>query len=140
MSGWSLYLDRTGVPTYLYNCFGHDLTTIRHDRALTPGRHEIEMRYDHDGGFGAGGMTTLAVDGVVVDEARIERTVPIKFSMSGETFDVGIDTGAQVGPYEHGFECTAEIHGVTLERIADPDRATREKMRAGERSAALRSQ
>lgn len=140
MSGWSLYLDHTGVPTYVYNCFGHDLTTICHDRALTPGRHEIEMRYDHDGGFGAGGVAALVVDGVVVDEARIERTVPIKFSMSGETFDVGIDTGAQVGPYEHGFECTAEIHGVTLERIADPDRATREKMRDGERSAALRSQ
>ncbi len=140
MSGWSLYLDHTGVPTYVYNCFGHDLTTICHDRALTPGRHQIEMRYDHDGGFGAGGVAALVVDGVVVDEARIERTVPIKFSMSGETFDVGIDTGAQVGPYEHGFECTAEIHGVTLERIADPDRATREKMRDGERSAALRSQ
>ena len=140
MAGWSLYLDGDGFPTYLYNCFGHDLTTIRHDRALLPGRHEIEMHYQHDGGFGAGGLVTLFVDGESVDEARIERTVPIVFSMSGETFDVGIDTGAPVGRYEHGFECTAEIHGVTLERLDEPDRATRQDMRAGEQAAALRTQ
>lgn len=140
MAGWSLYLDSDGVPTYVYNCFGYDLTTIRHDRAIPPGRHEIEMRYDHDGGFGAGGRVTLSVDGEPVDEARLERTVPIVFSMSGETFDVGVDTGAPVGPYEHGFECTAQIHGVTLERLDDPGRATRENMRTGEQAAALRAQ
>lgn len=33
MSGWSLYLDRAGVPTYLYNCFGHDPS-----RSVTIGR------------------------------------------------------------------------------------------------------
>jgi arylsulfatase len=140
MSGWSLYLDEEGRATYLYNCFGHDLTTVQHERPLPPGRREIEMRYAHDGGFGAGGVATLYVDGEPVDEARIERTVPIKFSMSGETFDVGIDTGAPVGPYEHGFECTAEIHGVTLERLVDPDRATRDRMSEGERTAAVRAQ
>ena len=25
--------------------------------------------------------------------------------MSGETFDVGIDTGSPVGPYPHDFRC-----------------------------------
>jgi arylsulfatase len=140
MSGWSLYLDEEGRATYLYNCFGHDLTTVQHERPLPPGRREIEMRYDHDGGFGAGGVATLFVDGEPVDEARVERTVPIIFSISGETFDVGVDTGAPVGPYEHGFECTAEIHGVTLERLVDPDRATGDRMREGERTAALRAQ
>jgi arylsulfatase len=140
MAGWSLYLDETGVASYVYNCFGHDITVVRGAIALEPGRHEIEMRYRHDGGFGAGGVITLWVDHEAVDEARVERTVPIVFSMSGETFDVGIDTGAPVGPYEHGFECTAEIHGVTLERLADPDRATRDRMRAGEGAAALRTQ
>jgi arylsulfatase len=140
MAGWSLYLDETGVPSYVYNCFGHDITVVRGATALAAGRHEIEMRYQHDGGFGAGGVITLFVDHEAVDEARVERTVPIVFSMSGETFDVGIDTGAPVGPYEHGFECTAEIHGVTLERLADPDRVTRDRMRSGERTAALRTQ
>ena len=66
--------------------------------------------------------------------------MPIVFSMSGETFDVGVDTGAPVGPYEHGFPCTAEIHGVTLERLDERDRVTAERMRAGEHAAALRTQ
>ena len=35
--------------------------------------------------------------------------------MSGETFDVGIDTGAPVGPYPPGFPCSGEIIGVTLD-------------------------
>ena len=37
--------------------------------------------------------------------------------MSGETFDVGVDTGAPVGPYESGFPFTGEIIEVVLERI-----------------------
>jgi len=73
-------------------------------------------------------------------EGRLERTVPIVFSVSGETFDVGVDTGAPVGPYRHGFECTAEIHGVTLERFDEPSRSTRDQMRAGEHAAGLRAQ
>ncbi len=139
MAGWSMYLD-DGVPTYLYNCFGHDLTFVRAAEPLAPGDHELVVHYAHDGGFGAGGLVTLSVDGTEVDRARVERTVPIVFSMSGETFDVGVDTGAPVGPYEHGFPCTADIHGVTLERLDDPDRATADRMRAGERTAAMRTQ
>jgi hypothetical protein len=57
-----------------------------------------------------------------------------------ETFDVGVDIAALVGPYDHGFECTAQIYGVTLERLDEPDRATSKRMRAGERSDELRSQ
>ena len=36
----------------------------------------------------------MSVDGSPVAGARIERTVPLVYSMSGETFDVGIDTGS----------------------------------------------
>lgn len=139
MAGWSLYLD-DGVPTYLYNCFGHDLTFVRGEGPLGPGRHALEVVYVHDGGFGAGGVASLLVDGTAVAEARIPRTVPIVFSMSGETFDVGVDTGSPVGPYEHSFPCTAEIHGVTLERLTEPDAATARLMREGETQAALRTQ
>ena len=39
--------------------------------------------------------------------------------MSGETFDVGTDTGSPVGPYPHDFKCTAIINGVTLARLND---------------------
>jgi len=140
MAGWSLYLDEAGVPTYLYNCFGHDLTFLRAAEALASGEHELRMIYVHDGGFGAGGDASLFVDDALVASARIERTVPVIFSMSGETFDVGIDSGAPVGPYDHGFPCTAEIVGVTLERLSEPDAETRRKMVAGEFEAGLRTQ
>jgi arylsulfatase len=82
----------------------------------------------------------FVVDGSEVDRARIERTVPIIFSMSGETFDVGIDTGAPVGPYPRGSACTAQIIGVTLERLTDPDARTRRAMVDGEFKASLSTQ
>ncbi len=145
MAGWSLYLessgsDRAGAPTFLYNCFGHELTSVGADSPLEPGRHQLRMFYQHDGGLGAGGVMTLFVDGIEVDTARLERTVPIVFSMSGETFDVGVDTGAPVGPYPHRFECTADVVGVTLERLKDPDPAVRAAMAEGEFRAMMASQ
>jgi arylsulfatase len=100
----------------------------------------VKVVYLHDGGFGTGGTAVLLVDGSEVARERIERTVPIVFSMSGETFDVGIDTGAPVGPYEHGFAFTGSIIGVTLERLSEPDADTRRKMFEGEIRAGLTAQ
>jgi arylsulfatase len=140
MAGWALYLDDDGRPHYLYNWFGHALTTVSGPDPLSAGAHTLLARYDHDGGFGAGGEVSFFVDGVEVDRARIDRTVPIIFSMSGETFDVGIDTGAPVGPYPHGFPCTAQIIGVTLERLANPDAEVRRAMADGEFKASLSTQ
>ncbi|MCP3854543.1 MAG: arylsulfatase [Actinomycetia bacterium] len=139
MSGWSMYLD-DGVGVFLYNCFGQYLTEVRGSESLPPGFHQLRLFYEHDGGLGAGGVMSWLIDGVEVDSARLDRTVPIVFSMSGETFDVGVDTGAPVGPYDHGFPCTAEILGVTLERLEDPDPDVRRAMAEGEFRAALASQ
>ena len=140
MAGWAMYLDTQGVASYVYNLFGRVLTTVQDRQPLSSGRHVLRLRYDHDGGFGAGGELTFTVDEVDVDGARLDRTVPIIFSMSGETFEVGVDTGAPVGPYPHGFPCTAEIIGVTLERLRRPDAATRAAMADGAINAALRTQ
>ena len=140
MAGWSLYLDHRGRATYLYNWFGHDLTTIDDPDPIEPGRRSVSVLYIHDGGFGAGGRAQLLVDDRVVGTARIERTVPVRFSMSGETFDVGVDTGAPVGDYEPGFACTAEIVGVTLERLTEPDAETRRAVIDGEFRASISTQ
>jgi arylsulfatase len=121
MSGWSMWL-RDNSPHFTYNCFGHDITTIS-GTALTSGHHVIVVDFVYDGGFGAGGDIVMSVDGTIVTGARIERTVPLVYSMSGETFDVGIDTGSAVGPYPHDYRCTAAISGVTLERMSEPDPA-----------------
>ena len=129
-NGWSIYLDG-GVPTWHYNLYGHERTTVAGDLALPPGRHEVRLLFDYDGGFGSGGTATLAVDGVVVDSGRLERSVPVGFSMGGETFDVGTDTGSPVGPYPHEFACTATIHGVTIELLGEVSDATREAVAVG---------
>lgn len=119
MSGWSLWLDRD-TAKFTYNCFGHDITTIA-SLPIEPGRHHIIVDFVYDGGFGAGGVMVISVDGITGEGARIERTVPLVYSMSGETFDVGIDTGSPVGPYPHDYRCTATIEEVILERLNEPD-------------------
>jgi arylsulfatase A-like enzyme len=140
MSGWSLYLDDDGVPVFLYNCFGHDLTFARAPHALSVGSHTVVVEFAYDGGFGAGGQLNLIVDGVDSASSRIDRTVPIVFSMSGETFDVGVDTGAPVGPYPHRYPCTASIETVTLERLTELDPETSRLVRQGTFRASLASQ
>ena len=141
MSGWSLYLDPDGRPAYVYNCFGQYITSIVGAEPLGTGSHELVVRYAHDGGFGAGGLADLSVDGVSVGSGTIERTVPIVFSMSGETFDVGRDTGAPVGDYPHGFAFTGgHVIDVTLERLSEPDAKTRLAMRDGELRAGRNAQ
>lgn len=96
--------------------------------------------FAYDGGFGGGGDVTLQVDGSAVAAARLDQTVPIVFSMSGETFDVGVDTGAPVGPYPHRFPFTGGIVGVTLERLDEPSPEVLELIRTGEFRASLSTQ
>ena len=120
MAGWSLYVDDDSRPVFHYNWLGHQHHVAASPEALVPGRRVVTLDFVHDGGFGAGGDAVLAIDGVPVAGVRIERTVPVVFSMSGETFDVGLDSGAVVGPYPHVYRFTGEIHGVTLERLSEP--------------------
>lgn len=131
MAGWSLYLDADGVPTYHYNWFGHEHTVMRAPQSLSAGPHVVAVVFAYDGGFGAGGDTTLLVDGSPVATARVERTVPLVFSMSGETFDVGTDTGSPVGSYRHDYQCTASITGVTIERLNAPSQDVQAMVRNG---------
>lgn len=140
MAGWSLYLNEAGKPTYLYNWFGHELSLLESVEALGAGDHELVMHYVHDGGFAAGGFATLFVNGHTVAEKRIDKTVPIIFSMSGETFDVGRDTGSPVGPYPHNFPFTGGIVGVTLERLTDTDEEVKQTEVKGRFQAGLSSQ
>jgi len=140
MAGWSLYLDEAGKPSFVYNWFGHELTVIASDQALSEGEHKIKLHYEHDGGFGKGGLATLQVDGTTAAEGRIEQTVPVVFSMSGETFDVGRDTGSAVGSYPHDFEFKDKILGVTLERLSSKDKKTQDAETKGKFKAGLSTQ
>ena len=140
MAGWSLYLDEHTKPVFHYNLFGHEHFSFKSDTPLKSGHQSIEVLFAYDGGFGAGGTVSLSVNGSEVSRGQITKTVPLVFSMSGETFDVGVDTGSPVGPYRHNFECTAQIESVTLERLDEPPKEILEKMREGEFRASLSTQ
>ena len=118
---------------------GRALTYVRGQTPVASGRHRLTVVYEHDGGFGAGGLAHLLVNG---EEFLAENqcTVPVIFSMSGETFDIGRDTGAPVGPYEHQFPFSGDIESVTLERLNQPDNATAKLERQGRFKASLSSQ
>ncbi|CAM5478719.1 hypothetical protein [Streptomyces coeruleorubidus] len=47
--GWTLYFTE-GRPAYAYNYFGMNLYTVRGGEPLAPGRHEVRLAFDYDGG------------------------------------------------------------------------------------------
>jgi arylsulfatase len=63
---------------------------------LAPGKHVVKVDFKYDGpGYGKGGTGVLSVDGNEVARGKIERTIPVRFSLD-ETLDVGMDTGTPV--------------------------------------------
>lgn len=109
MAGWSLYVQ-DGIAHFAYNYLGHELTTLAATEPLPEGSVVLVLSFDYDGGgLGKGASVSLHVDDAQVASGRIERTVPFRFSMSGETLDVGTDTGSPVAPYGHDFRFTGRI-------------------------------
>ena len=109
MAGWTLYLQG-GIPIFVYNYLGHELTTVAAPSPLPEGSVALGLSFAYDGGgLGKGAAVSLLVDDAVVVSGRVERTVPFRFSMSGETLDVGVDTGSPVAPYGHAFRFTGGI-------------------------------
>jgi arylsulfatase A-like enzyme len=140
MAGWSLYVA-DGRPVYLYNYFGRELTSIASDAPLPSGPVQVGVSFDYDGGgLGKGGTAHLTVDGEEVAAGRIEHTIPFLFSMSGETLDVGVDTGAQVGPYEHGFPFSGEIAKIEIELRPELDAEAHRQVEDGQIRGAINAQ
>jgi len=138
-AGYAL-LFRDGKPVFHYNMLDVAHFEIAARDALTPGRHTVvfEFRYD-GGGIGKGGTGTISVDGKQVAQGRIDRTVPIRFSMD-ETFDVGEDTGTPVSlDYDVPFRFTGKIEKVVVSlgetKLASADR---QRLLQMERNAALK--
>lgn len=113
--GWALYLLES-KPVFHYNFGNMSRYDIAGKDALSPGKHTIFFDFAYDGGgIGRGGTGTISLDGKEVAQGRIEKTVPVPFTMSVETFDIGEDTGTPVNlSYEVPFRFTGMINHVTI--------------------------
>ena len=90
--GWGLFLDG-GRLTYMQNFVGIERYAVTTAQPLAPGRRTIRLDFAYDGGgMGRGATATLFVDGAQAAQGRIERTVPINWSID-EGIDVGLDHG-----------------------------------------------
>lgn len=100
-AGWSFYV-KNGYLTYCHNLCDVERYYVRADDKLPAGEHTVVFRFDYDGGIGQGGTGTIEVDGTKTGSARVPRTTPYFFSISG-TLDVGIDRTTPVSnEYEPG--------------------------------------
>jgi arylsulfatase len=116
--GWSIYAYE-GRLKYCYNYFGLERYLIDSTTAVPAGEHELRAEFKYDGdGIGKGGTVSLLIDADKVGEGRIQRTIPVAFSMD-ETCDVGVDPGSPVSrdyePRDNKFNGAIEWVHIDLE-------------------------
>jgi arylsulfatase len=114
--GWTLYM-KDGKVRHEYNYFGVERTNIASPTAVPPGKHEIRYEFVPDAPKpGAGGRSTLFVDGQKVAEGHIPKTQPYAFS-GDEGTDVGMDGETAVSnDYKQGDnKFTGTILKVTID-------------------------
>ena len=115
LSGGYALLFKDGKLDFHYNYLNIAHYDIAAGDAVAPGRHTVVFDFKYDGGgIGKGGTGTISVDGRQVAQGRIERTVPIRFTLD-ETFDVGEDTGTPVSEdYDVPFKFSGQIEKVVV--------------------------
>jgi arylsulfatase len=114
--GYSLYVQ-DGKLVYHFNWFDETRTVINSSEPVPTGKSTVRFDFTYDGGsgeLGKGGTCTLFINGRIVGEARIEKTVPGRFGI--DTFGVGMDTGSPVSnTYKPPFAFTGTIEEVRVE-------------------------
>jgi arylsulfatase len=109
---------------------------------LAPGKHTIKFESKYAGpGMGKSATGTLFVDGKQVAQGKIERTIPLRFSLD-ETMDIGQDTGTPVVEdyvKKMPFKFTGVLKKVVIELGKSGLTASDEKaLEAGHKLAAAR--
>jgi hypothetical protein len=124
--GYGFYLQQ-GKPTFLWNLIDLERVKWQGPDALTPGAHVVEYDFKYDGlgtgtlafnnfsGLGRPGTGTLKVDGKVVDQKTMAKTMPMILQWD-ESFDIGSDTltGVNDADYQPPFPLTAKLNKLTI--------------------------
>jgi arylsulfatase len=117
--GWGL-LILDGKPEFDYafsNQKQHKYRVASNEK-LAPGKHTIKFESKYAGpGMGKSATGTLSVDGKQVAQGKVDRTIPLRFSLD-ETMDVGEDTGTPVVEdyvNKMPFQFTGDLKKVVIE-------------------------
>jgi hypothetical protein len=113
--GYGIYL-RDGKPVFVYNFLAAERFTFASKEALPAGKVKLIVDFVYDGGgMGKGGTITMTANGKKVASGRLEKTIPIQFSI-GEGLDVGTDVGSAVDfTYKLPFTYPGAIEKITVE-------------------------
>jgi arylsulfatase A-like enzyme len=125
-AGYGFYVLK-GKPVFTWNLV--DLKRVKWEspEELSAGKHTLEFDFKYDGlgmatlafnnmsGVGRGGNGTLKVDGKVVAQQKMERSLPFILAWD-ENLDIGSDTGTPVDDqdYQVPFAFTGKLNKVTL--------------------------
>jgi hypothetical protein len=109
-------LPPDGKPTFVYNYLALERPTFAGTETLPKDKATIGVDFVYDGGgMGKGGTVSVTANGKKVAGGRLERTVPVKFSIC-EGLDIGMDGGSPVDfTYQVPFGFTGTIDKVTID-------------------------
>jgi arylsulfatase len=105
-----------GKPTFVYNFLSVERTTFAAKDALPKGKTKLVVDFKYDGGGrGKGGQITMTANGKTISKGRLERSIPVQFSL-GEGLDIGMDIGSAVDfTYKLPFAFTGKVENVTID-------------------------
>jgi arylsulfatase A-like enzyme len=114
-AGYSLFVHEDHL-VYVHNYLGVEQYRVASTVAVPRGNCVLALQFVRTGEHR--GQAILRIDGVVVGEGTIPRTVPAVIETSGEGLCCGYDSGLPVTPeYEAPFRFTGTIHEVVVDLV-----------------------
>lgn len=92
--GFALHI-KDGLPTFEYNFFDVDRTSVAATAPLAPGERTIRVTFDQQVGMLTPATVSLSVDGEAAGKVQVSRTAPMRLTLD-ESFDIGSDSGTSV--------------------------------------------